>query len=167
MATSTTPARPILSSFLHPPNANHTTHPHILLLTKITSHALFHPTTTTTATRSDTAVTYTGSKYLNTAEKLAAFRRYYAQLRAASVTSTKLKLVVIGWGEHGKTSLVLRLKELESPGAAPSPLPTRSDRTIGIEMTILQDTFVVHDFGAFQLLCNPPTRRAYEPLRPP
>ena len=104
---------------------------------------------------------------MNTAEKLAAFRRYYAQLRAASVTSTKLKLVVIGWGEHGKTSLVLRLKELESPGAAPSPLPTRSDRTIGIEMTILQDTFVVHDFGAFQLLCNPPTRRAYEPLRPP
>ena len=96
-----------------------------------------------------------------------ALRRYYAQLRAASVTSTKLKLVVIGWGEHGKSSLVLRLKELESPGAAPSPLPTRSDRTIGIEMTILQDTFVVHDFGAFQLLCNPPTRRAYEPLRPP
>ena len=120
-----------------------------------------HPTT-----RSDTAVTYTVT-YLNTANKLAAFRRYYAQLRAASVTSTKLKLVVIGWGEHGKSSLVLRLKELESPGAAPSPLPTRSDRTIGIEMTILQDTFVVHDFGAFQLLCNPPTRCAYEPLRPP
>ena len=84
---------------------------------------------------------------MDTAKKLAAFRRYYAQLRAASVTSTKLKLVVIGWGEHGKSSLVLRLKELESPGAAPSPLPTRSDRTIGIEMTILQDTFVVHDFG--------------------
>ena len=101
---------------------------------------------------------------METAEKLAAFRRYYAQLRAASVTSTKLKLVVIGWGEHGKSSLVLRLKELESPGAAPAPLPTRSDRTIGIEMTILQDTFVVHDFGAFQFLCNPPTRRAYEPL---
>ena len=88
---------------------------------------------------------------MDAAHKLAAFRRYYAQLRAASVTSTKLKLVVIGWGEHGKSSLVLRLKELESPGAAPSPLPTRSDRTIGIEMTILQDTFVVHDFGAFQL----------------
>ena len=104
---------------------------------------------------------------MTTPEKLAAFRRYYAQLRAASVTSTKLKLVVIGWAMHGKSSLVVRFADLESPGAAPSPLPTRSDRTIGIEMTILQDTFVVHDFGAFQLLCNPPTRRAYEPLRPP
>ena len=139
---------------LPPPHENHFSRP-------LPPHH-HHPTT-----RSDTAVTYTGDKSLTTANKLAAFRRYYAQLRAASVTSTKLKLVVIGWGEHGKTSLVLRLKELESPGAAPSPLPTRSDRTIGIEMTILQDTFVVHDFGAFQLLCNPPTRRAYEPLRPP
>ena len=52
-----------------------------------------------------------------------------------------------GKGEAGKTSLVRRLKELESPGAAPAALPARADRTIGIEMTTLQSTFVVHDFG--------------------
>ena len=53
----------------------------------------------------------------------------------------------MGKGEAGKTSLIQRLQELESPGAAPKALPARSDRTIGIEMTTLQDTFVVHDFG--------------------
>ena len=76
-----------------------------------------------------------------------ALRRYYAQLGAASVTSTKLKLVVMGPGEAGKTSLIQRLRELESPDTPPQDLPARSDRTIGIEITTLQDTFVVHDFG--------------------
>ena len=76
-----------------------------------------------------------------------AIQRYYAQLHAASVQSTKLKLVVMGKGEAGKTSLIQRLKEFESPGLTPRELPSSADRTIGIEMSTLQDTFVVHDFG--------------------
>ena len=52
----------------------------------------------------------------------------------------------MGKGEAGKTSLVQRLKELEL-GVKRKDLPKAADRTIGIEMTTLQDTFVVHDFG--------------------
>ena len=76
---------------------------------------------------------------------VAAVRRYYAQLAAGSVTCTKLKAVVMGKGTAGKTSLVRALGALET-GVAPV-LPDADDRTIGVEMTLLFETFAVHDFG--------------------
>ena len=74
-------------------------------------------------------------------------RRYYAQLAVGSVTCTKLKAVIMGKGTAGKTSLVRALQALEAGGGQRPELPELDDRTIGVEMTLLFDTFAVHDFG--------------------
>ena len=78
---------------------------------------------------------------------VAAVRRYYAQLAVGSVTCTKLKAVIMGKGTAGKTSLVRSLQALQKGDGAPPDLPKVDDRTIGVEMTLLFDTFAVHDFG--------------------
>ena len=78
---------------------------------------------------------------------VAAVRRYLAQLAVGSVTCTKLKAVIMGKGTAGKTSLVRALQALEAGGGQRPELPELDDRTIGVEMTLLFDTFAVHDFG--------------------
>ena len=93
----------------------------------------------------DISGTQTAVPWTTRQRGVAAVRRYYAQLAAGSVTCTKLKAVVMGKGTAGKTSLVRALGALET-GVAPV-LPDADDRTIGVEMTLLFETFAVHDFG--------------------
>ena len=91
--------------------------------------------------------TATTAPFTTRQQGVAAVRRYYAQLALGSVTCTKLKVVIMGKGTAGKTSLVRALQALESGGGERPELPELDDRTIGVEMTLLFDTFAVHDFG--------------------
>ena len=91
--------------------------------------------------------TATAVPFTTRQQGVAAVRRYYAQLALGSVTCTKLKAVIMGKGTAGKTSLVRALQALEVGGGQRPNLPELDDRTIGVEMTLLFDTFAVHDFG--------------------